>query len=358
MNTDINQLFKKISYVYDLPRDLIAQYPLENRSKSRLMVLNKQTGELQHKTFCDVIDYLEQGDVLVLNTTKVIPARLFGVNIKRKKVEILLLQKNTPDNESVWLCLIKTNIKLKLNEEIFINNDFTAKLIEYNEDGIRLVQFFSSGEECNPIQIADKCGFTPLPIYISREAKDVDKEAYQTIYAKEIGSVAAPTAGLHFTDDLLERIYKKGVIITEVVLHVGLGTFRPVHSEDIRSHKMHSEYCTISKEAAETIVTAKSKGKKIIAVGTTTTRTLESFAIKEFGKLSLEHGSKWTNLFIYPGKEFKVIDALITNFHTPASSLLMLVSAFAGYEFTMEAYREAIKEKYRFFSYGDSMLII
>ena len=352
----MEDIYKKQNYDYNLPKELIAQYPLENRSSSKLMILNKQTKEIQHKTFTDIIDYLNKGDVLVINTTKVIPARIFGENPKGKKIEILLLQKNSRDNDNEWLCLVKPNNRTKLNEEIKINEEYSARIVEYKEDGVRLIKFFSGKvRTANPLRLVEEHGLIPLPVYIKREANLNDKETYQTVYALEFGSVAAPTAGLHFTDDLLQRIKEKGVIITEVVLHVGLGTFRPIHSEDIRDHKMHSEYCTISSESAEIINTAKSSGKKIIAVGTTTTRTLESFATK--GSL-LEHGSKWTDLFIYPGKEFRIIDALITNFHTPASSLLLLVSAFAGYEFVKEAYSIAISEKYRFFSYGDAMMVM
>ncbi len=342
-------LLSKQAYHYELPQELIAQYPLQNRTESKLMLIDKQTQEIKHTQFSDLINYLKPNDVLVLNTTKVIPARLFGKkeNENGADVEILLV---TPKSDHEWLCLVRPGKKLKPGHKVIINDSLTANIISYEDEGMRLIKFDCKDDFWTSL---DKSGNIPLPPYITRQATNSDKESYQTVYAKQKGSVAAPTAGLHFTQDLLQQIKDKGIIITEVILHVGLGTFRPVESDDITQHKMHSELCEISQETASVINQAKKENRRIISVGTTSTRTLESFAHNKL----VDHGTKWTDIFIYPGKELQIIDAQITNFHMPESTLLMLISAFAGYDLTMQAYQTAVAEKYRFFSYGDAMFI-
>ncbi|MBT3168983.1 MAG: tRNA preQ1(34) S-adenosylmethionine ribosyltransferase-isomerase QueA [Candidatus Cloacimonetes bacterium] len=342
------RLTKRSSYFYDLPTELIAQEPKNQRSESRLMHLNRENGELSHQKFSKVIDFLKPTDILVLNKTKVIPARLFGKKRTGAKVEIFLLNQRS---NSTWECLVKPGRKLKIGVEIIFSENFKGKIIAFADEGARIINFFWQGDFWENIE---NLGKVPLPPYIKRESTEKDKQAYQTVYAKDRGSVAAPTAGLHFTDELINEIKAKGVQIAEVLLHVGLGTFRPVKTDDILEHKMHRELCTISPETAKKINLAKQNRQRIIAVGTTTTRTLESFA--ENGKL--KYGSHWTEIFIYPGKKIEMIDGLITNFHMPESTLMMLVSAFAGYENIMNAYKIAVAEKYRFFSYGDSMLIL
>ncbi len=341
-------LSRKSSYFYNLPKELIAQYPLDKRDNSRLMYLNRKTGKIIHSHFTNLPDFLENSDILVLNKTKVIPARLFGKKDNGLNVEILLLNNI---KEDIWECLVKPGRRLKPGAKITFSQDFTAEIIEYAPQGARLIKFYYKHNFWKQL---DKIGKVPLPPYIEREATDYDKEHYQTVYAQKKGSVAAPTAGLHFTEQIFNRLKEKGIVILNVILHVGLGTFRPVKTENILQHSMHSEYCEISKETAQIINKAKSEGRRIIAVGTTTTRTLESFA--ENGVL--KHGSHFTDIFIYPGKKLQIIDGLITNFHMPESTLLMLVSAFAGYENIMNAYKIAVEEKYRFFSYGDAMLIL
>ena len=341
-------LTKKSSYWYDLPAEFIAQHPKDKRSESRMLVLNKESGKIQHEQFNHIIEHLKSSDILVVNNTKVIPARLFGTKITGAKVEVFLLEQKT---ENRWECLVKPGRKLQIGAEIIFNEKLKAKIIDHAEEGGRIVEFYWKG---NFWDILEDIGNVPLPPYIRRESTNKDKETYQTVYAQERGSVAAPTAGLHFTKPLMQQIRKKGIEILEVVLHVGLGTFRPVKTDDIKDHKMHSEHCMISEAVATKINRAKNDGGRIIAVGTTTTRTLESFA--KNGHLS--SGSHWTEIFLYPGKEIQIIDGLITNFHMPESTLMMLVSAFAGYENIMNAYRIAVEEKYRFFSYGDSMLIL
>ena len=336
-------------FYYDLPQELIAQDPLEDRSSSRLMVLNKNTGKIQHHIFKDIVKYLHKGDCLVINNTKVIPARLFGSKVGTDaKIEVLLLKRKEND---VWETLVKPGKKCKPGTKLnFGNGKLRAEVLDVVEDGNRLIQFRYDGifEE-----ILDELGQMPLPPYITHELKD--KNRYQTVYAKYEGSAAAPTAGLHFTKELLEEINRKGVIIANVTLHVGLGTFRPVKVENVLEHHMHSEYYTISEEEAQKINQAKASGHRVISVGTTSCRALES-AASEDGVL---HGvSGWTDIFIYPGYQFKIIDGLITNFHLPESTLLMLVSAFAGKEHILAAYEEAVKEKYRFFSFGDAMILI
>ena len=333
---------------YYLPEELIAQDPLEDRSSSRLMVLDKKTGEIQHKIFKDILDYLKPGDCLVLNNTKVIPARLFGVKEgTQAKIEILLLKRKEND---IWETLVKPGKKAKPGTKIIFGDGLlVGEVIDVVEDGNRLIQFSYEGifEE-----ILDQLGQMPLPPYITHTLKD--KNRYQTVYAKYDGSAAAPTAGLHFTKELLEKVKAKGIDIAEVTLHVGLGTFRPVKVENVLDHHMHSEFYMVSAEAAEKINATKDRGGRRISVGTTSTRTLES-AADENGRL--KECSGWTEIFIYPGYKFKLIDCLITNFHLPQSTLVMLVSALAGREHVLAAYEEAVKEKYRFFSFGDAMFI-
>ena len=333
---------------YDLPEELIAQDPLEDRSSSRLMVLDKKTGEVSHHIFKEIIKYLRPGDCLVLNNTKVIPARLYGVKEgTMAKIEILLLKRKQND---VWETLVKPGKKAKPGTKIIFGDGIlTGEVIDVVDDGNRLIQFSYDGifEE-----ILDKLGQMPLPPYITHQLKD--KNRYQTVYAKYDGSAAAPTAGLHFTKELLNEVKEKGVDIAEVTLHVGLGTFRPVKVDNVLDHHMHSEFYMVSQEAADKINNAKKNGGRIISVGTTSTRTLES-AADENGML--HECSGWTDIFIYPGYKFKVIDCLITNFHLPQSTLVMLVSALAGREHILSAYKKAVEEKYRFFSFGDAMYI-
>lgn len=335
---------------YDLPKELIAQTPLENRSSSRLMVLNRSTGEILHRVFGNITDFLKKGDVLVLNDTKVIPARLIGIKEETNAVIELLLLKDL--GEDKWKCLAKPQKRLKEHTIItFGNNDLKAEVLSKEDEGITYVKFIYEGIF---LEILSKLGEMPLPPYIHEKLKNQDR--YQTVYAKNLGSSAAPTAGLHFTKELLEKIKNMGVEILYVTLHVGLGTFRPVEVKDIKEHKMHSEYFTMEENTAERLNKAKEEGRRIIAVGTTSTRVLETVAAKYNGKFKETSGN--TDIFIYPGFEFKGINGLITNFHLPKSTLLMLVSALAGKDFILKAYEIAIKEKYRFFSFGDAMLII
>lgn len=335
-------------FYYDLPQELIAQDPLEDRSSSRLLVLNKETGEMEHTDFKHMIDYLKPGDCLVLNNTKVIPARLFGEKEgTQAKIEILLLKRKEND---VWETLVKPGKKAKPGTKIIFGQGLlVGEVLEVVEDGNRLIQFSYEGifEE-----ILDRLGQMPLPPYITHQLKD--KNRYQTVYAKYDGSAAAPTAGLHFTPELLEQIKEKGIRIAEVTLHVGLGTFRPVKVENVQEHHMHSEFYMVTQEAADIINETKKKGGRVICVGTTSCRTIESAAAADG---TLRECSGWTDIFIYPGYQFKVLDALITNFHLPESTLVMLVSALAGREHIMNAYETAVQEKYRFFSFGDAMFI-
>ena len=333
---------------YELPEELIAQDPLEDRSSSRLMVLDRKTGDVEHRHFRDILDYLNPGDCLVINNTKVIPARLYGAKEDTQaKIEVLLLKRKEND---VWETLVKPGKKAKPGTRIVFGDGLlVGEVIDVVEEGNRLIQFHYDGifEE-----ILDQLGQMPLPPYITHQLQD--KNRYQTVYAKYDGSAAAPTAGLHFTKELLSAVKEKGVDIAEVTLHVGLGTFRPVKVENVLDHHMHSEFYMVSAEAAEKINHAKESGHRVISVGTTSTQTLES-AADESGRLKETSG--WTEIFIYPGHEFKVIDALITNFHLPQSTLVMLVSALAGREHVLDAYKLAVQEKYRFFSFGDAMLI-
>ena len=340
---------KRQDFYYDLPEELIAQDPLEDRSSSRLLVLDKKTGETQHHTFREIVNYLNPGDCLVINDTKVIPARLIGAKEETgAKIEVLLLKRKQND---VWETLVKPGRKAKPGTRIsFGDGLLKGEVIDVVDEGNRLIRFEYDGifEE-----ILDQLGQMPLPPYITHQLKDKDR--YNTVYAAHEGSAAAPTAGLHFTPELLEEIDRKGVDIARVTLHVGLGTFRPVKVEDVENHHMHSEFYMIDEKAAEKINGAKARGGRIICVGTTSCRTIES-AADENGHLKACSG--WTEIFIYPGYTFKVLDGLITNFHLPESTLIMLVSALAGRDHVLAAYEEAVRERYRFFSFGDAMLII
>ena len=333
---------------YELPKELIAQDPLEKRSESRLMVLDKATGKVTHKHFYDIIEYINEGDCLIINNTKVIPARLYGVKEDTgAAIEILLLKRV---DGNTWECLSRPGKKARVGARIVFGEGLlTGEIVDVVEEGNRLIRFEYEGifEE-----ILDKLGEMPLPPYITHKLQD--KSRYQTVYAKYDGSAAAPTAGLHFTPELLQKLRDKGVKIAEVTLHVGLGTFRPVKVENVLEHHMHSEYYEITKEACDIINDTKANGGKVISVGTTSTRTVES-SVDENGLLTPKKGD--TDIFIYPGFNFKVIDSLITNFHLPESTLIMLVSALAGRENVLAAYEEAVKERYRFFSFGDAMLI-
>lgn len=335
-------------FYFDLPKELIAQHPLEKRDESRLMVLNKKSGEVEHKVFKDIIEYLNPGDCLVLNDTRVMPARLYGAKEgSGGKMEFLLLNRHEDD---IWETLVKPGKRGKVGAKfVFGNGELKAEVVEVLDNGNRKVKFYYNGifEE-----VLDRLGEMPLPPYI--EEKLEDRERYQTVYSKEVGSAAAPTAGLHFTDELLQAIKKKGINIAFVTLHVGLGTFRPVKAEEIQDHEMHSEYYILDKENAEIINNAKRSGKRVIAVGTTSNRTLESIANEE-GQVKEQSG--YTSIFIYPGYKFKIVDAIITNFHLPESTLIMLISAFSTREIVMNAYKIAVENKYRFFSFGDAMFI-
>ncbi len=334
---------------YYLPEELIAQQPADIRDESRLMILHKNNGEVEHKNFKNIIDYLDEGDLLVLNNSKVIPARLFGQKVPTgTDIEVLLLNEKEADT---WEVLVRPGKRVKKGVKIsFANGKLIGKTLEYTDFGGRIMKFYYSGDFD---QLIDELGELPLPPYITEELEEPGR--YQTVYAKERGSVAAPTAGLHFTAKLFESLKEKGVDIAYLTLHVGLGTFRPVKVDKIEDHKMHSEYYELNKETAEQINQKKKEGKKVVAVGTTATRTLESI-ISEKGQIEAAKG--WTDIFIYPGYKFKVIDALITNFHLPKSTLMMLISAFVGKDKVMSAYKVAVEERYRFFSLGDAMLII
>ena len=338
---------KTSDFVYDLPEELIAQTPMERRDASRLLVLDKNTGEMEHRHFYDLPSYLRPGDCLVLNDSRVIPARLFGTRPTGGATELVLLKELTDDR---WECLARPGKKLRPGTEItFGGGELTGVVEEVLEDGNRIIRFRYEGIF---LEILDRLGNMPLPPYIKAQLED--PERYQTVYAREPGSAAAPTAGLHFTKELLEEIEAMGVFVRFVTLHVGLGTFRPVKAENIEDHDMHSEYCTVPPETAETVNTVRKNGGRIIAVGTTSCRTLESFARPDG---TLDPSAGWTNIFIYPGYKFKCIDALVTNFHLPGSTLVMLVSALAGREHILNAYRCAVEERYRFFSFGDAMFI-
>lgn len=338
----------KEMFRYDLPVELIAQSPILKRDQSRLMVLHRQDESIEHKVFTDILDYLKEGDVLVRNDTKVLPARLFGIKEKTgAKVEVFLLK---PLGGDLWETLVKPGKRLKEGDLVTFNETLRGKIVRRTEDGGRVVEFLYDGDF---EAILEQIGEVPLPPYIKEKLEDKDR--YQTVYATHTGSVAAPTAGLHFTPDLLQKIEKKGVQIANVTLNVGLGTFRPVKAENILDHHMHSESYHVPEETARIINEAKAEGRRIVSVGTTVTRTLES-NVDENGKLKAGYGE--TDIFIYPGFQFRMVDVLITNFHLPESTLLMLVSAFSNREFILKAYDEAVKERYRFFSFGDSMCIL
>ena len=339
---------KTDDFNYDLPEELIAQTPIEKRDSSKLMILDKNSGNIEHRVFSDIISYLDKGDVLVLNDTKVLPARLFGIKKKTNAmIEILLLK---DIGEDKWQCLVKPAKRIKIDDVIsFGDGLLEAKCIDVGEEGIRIFKFIYKGIF---YEILDKLGIMPLPPYIKEKLEDKDR--YQTVYAKVVGSAAAPTAGLHFTNDLLDKIESKGIIMCYVTLHVGLGTFRPVSVDDVTKHKMHSEFYSMSNDTANILNNAKSEGRRIISVGTTTTRTLETI-INKYNEFRECMG--YTDIFIYPGYKFKGIDGLITNFHLPKSTLLMLVSAFSSKEIILNAYKEAVKNNYRFFSFGDAMFI-
>lgn len=338
---------KTEDFDYDLPEELIAQTPLKNRDESKLLILDKNTGEIAHSYFKNIIDALEPGDVLVLNDTKVMPARLYGIKTDTNAViEVLMLKEQ---GENTWTCLTRPAKRVKVGTIIKFSDKLSAECLSIGEEGIRELKFIYHGVF---YEILDELGEMPLPPYIHEKLEDKDR--YQTVYAKNIGSAAAPTAGLHFTKELLQKIIDKGIKVEYITLHVGLGTFRPVNVEDISSHKMHSEYYEMTEETAKVLNEAKNNKNRIISVGTTSTRTLETI-MNNYGEFKECHG--WTDIFIYPGYTFKAIDALITNFHLPKSTLVMLVSALAGTDKIMAAYKEAINKKYRFFSFGDAMFI-
>ena len=338
---------KTFDFYYDLPEELIAQTPLQKRDTSRLLALNRVTGEIAHKHFYDILDYLNPGDCLVMNDSRVLPARLLGHRPTGGAVEVLLLRDL---GDKKWECLVKPGRKMQVgNEVIFGNGELTATVVEVQETGNRVVEFHYEGIF---LEVLERLGKMPLPPYIKEELQD--QERYQTVYSRSVGSAAAPTAGLHWTNELLDKAREKGVKTAFVTLHVGLGTFRPVKVEDVSNHHMHSELCMISQETADILNQTRAEGGRIICVGTTSCRTLESL-VNEDG--SFEAKSKWTEIFIYPGYQFKAMQGLITNFHLPESTLVMLVSAFASREIVLHAYEEAVKERYRFFSFGDAMFI-
>ena len=339
---------KKSDFYYNLPQEFIAQTPVEPRDSSRMMVVDKKSGKIEHKHFCDILDYITEKDCIIINDTRVLPARIFGVKKDTGAVVEFLLLSQKENN--IWECVTGPGRRAKPGTVFDFNGLMSAEVISVLDGGNRLVKFIYEGNFYN---ILDQIGEMPLPHYITEKLED--KERYQTVYSENLGSAAAPTAGLHFTPELLEKISKKGVKIGKVTLHVGLGTFRPVKEENIENHLMHSEHYHLPAETAELINATHANGGRVFAVGTTTCRTLESVATKH-GKIIED--DDWTSIFIYPGYKFKCIDTLITNFHLPESTLIMLVSAFAGYENTMNAYKIAVEEKYRFFSFGDSSMFI
>ncbi len=339
---------KTHDFYYDLPEELIAQTPLQQRDTSRLMVLDRETGEVNHKHFYDILNYLQPGDCLVMNDSRVLPARLLGHRPTGGAVEVLLLRDL---GNKCWECLCKPGRKMQVgNEVIFGNGELTATVKAVQEDGNRVVEFHYEGIF---LEVLERLGKMPLPPYIKAELQD--QERYQTVYSREVGSAAAPTAGLHFTNELLDKIREKGVKTAFVTLHVGLGTFRPVKAENILEHHMHSELCMMGPETARILNETKNAGGRVICVGTTSCRTLESLVNADG---TFEAKSKWTEIFIYPGYSFQAMDGLITNFHLPESTLVMLVSAFAGREHVLAAYEEAVRERYRFFSFGDAMAVL
>lgn len=344
-------MYQLTDYDYQLPDELIAKYPLANRSDSRLLVLHREPFQLEDKNFLDIVNYLNAGDCLVLNETKVIPARLFATREATGAHVEIFLEARQADTTDTWRVLAAPAKKLKVGERYIINTDLSCIVLEELSEGERIVRF----EATNVEAALEAAGAMPIPPYLHREAEALDKERYQTVYAKTIGAVAAPTAGLHFTGEILQQLEAKGVEIVKVILHVGLGTFRPVETEDITQHTMHSERYEVSEEAAEKINSIRKNGGRVIAVGTTAARTLESVAAED---RTVKASSGETAIYIYPPYKFKMVDALITNFHQPKSTLLMMISALAGYENVFKAYEHAIEERYRFLSYGDAMLIL
>ncbi|HEX6560330.1 MAG TPA: tRNA preQ1(34) S-adenosylmethionine ribosyltransferase-isomerase QueA, partial [Longimicrobiales bacterium] len=339
------------AFDYELPRDRIARYPAARRDESRLMVLDRARNAIEHRRFKDIADCLQPGDALVLNETRVFPARILGKRESGAPAEVLLLHPHG-DSDHVWEALVRPGAKLKPGRHVCVSDEFTIDILEATPEGSRIVRLATE----LPLQTAlDRYGRVPLPPYLDRDAEDLDRERYQTVYAREEGSVAAPTAGLHFTPELLDAIAQKGVTIVRIVLHVGVGTFRPVEVEDPEQHVMHEELYTVTHDAVTAMAAVRARGGKLWAVGTTVARTLESVTDEQG---TMHAGSGSTNLFIRPGYRFKAVDHLITNFHLPRSTLLMLVAAFGGYEFVMHAYREAVAGDYRFYSYGDAMAII
>lgn len=353
VNKKVETDLKTADFYYDLPEELIAQHPAEKRDHSRLMVLDRKTNTIEHKTFYDIIDYLNAGDVLVINDSKVIPARLYGHAEGREEaaLELLLLRQRDLDT---WECLVKPGKRARIgSRSVFGDGILNAEVLDITDEGNRIIKFdYDKDKYENIYNVLGEVGMMPLPPYITEKLSD--KSRYQTVYAREEGSAAAPTAGLHFTKELLEKIREKGVKIAPVMLHVGLGTFRPVKAERLDEHVMHTEYISVSKESADIINEAKRNGGRIVCVGTTSCRTIESVALED-GTIPAMSGD--TGIFIYPGYKFKAVDALITNFHLPESTLLMLISALYDREHIMEAYKEAVENKYRFFSFGDAMLI-
>ncbi len=348
---DDTQIKLRLSdFRYHYPEKLVAQYPLERRDEARMMVLHRATREVEHRIFKDLPEYLQPGDCLVINDTRVFPARLLGTKDKTgAKVEVFLLRNL---ENGIWEVMVKPARKVRLGNRIVFENGFTCDIIDNTVSGGRIIEVHCQGDF---FEVLDEVGQTPLPPYIKRKPEPLDREFYQTVYARKRGAVAAPTAGLHFTDELLERIRERGVRIAPITLHVGLGTFRPVQVDDISRHQMHSEYYEVSEESAQLINRTKQEEKAVVAVGTTCVRVLETVADRTG---YIRPGKGWTDKFIYPPYSFRMVDRLITNFHQPESTLLMLVSAFAGHEFIMDAYHTAIQEKYRLFSYGDGMLIL
>lgn len=348
---------KLSEFSFDLPKELIAQYPTKNRDESKLMVVNRQTGKIEHKVFKDILNYFDDGDVMLVNNTKVFPARMYGNKEKTgARIEVFLLRElNGPMR--LWDVLVDPARKIRVGNKLYFGeNDFlVAEVVDNTTSRGRTIRFLFDGSDEEFKQILNSLGDTPLPKYIGRDAEESDRERYQTVYAKNVGAVAAPTAGLHFSRELLKRLEIKGVDIAELTLHVGLGTFRTIDVEDLSKHKMEAESFEISEEAARMVNQAKQNGKNVCAVGTTSMRAAESSFTSEG---YLKSANSWSNIFIYPPYDFSVCNRLITNFHLPKSSLIIMVSAFAGHELMMEAYQQAIKKKYRFYSYGDAMLII
>lgn len=348
---------KLSQFNFDLPEELIAKYPSENRDEARLLVVHRETGKFEHKLFKDLIDYVDEGDVMILNNTKVFPARMYGNKEKTgAKIEVFLLRELNRES-LLWDVLVDPARKIRIGNKLYFgeNEELVAEVIDNTTSRGRTLRFLFDGPYEDFKQLITDLGETPLPKYIKRDVEPQDEDRYQTIYAKEEGAVAAPTAGLHFSRQLLKRLELKGVNFAEVTLHVGLGTFRPVEVEDLTKHKMDSEQIKITQECADIVNNAKDNKKKIFAVGTTSMRTIES-SVSTDGRLKPFEG--WTNKFIFPPYDFSIADALITNLHTPLSTLLMMIAAFGGYDLMMEAYQEAIKEKYKFYSYGDAMLIL